>query len=68
MNDELDPLLTIEQMMDWWMVSKDWLYDAVQQNRIPYTRIGGRKLRFRKSEMIAYLKANDGGADPGGTW
>jgi excisionase family DNA binding protein len=62
-DDDMEQLLTVQQVADWWQVSKDWVYDCVQQNRIPYTRIGGRKLRFRKAEMVAYLEQMDGGID-----
>lgn len=38
-------------------VTRDWIYDRVAQRDIPHTKIG-RLLRFRKSEIDAWLEAN----------
>lgn len=60
---EFDQLLTPDEICAWFKISKDLLYDLVQQRRIPFLRVGGRQLRFRRSEMEAYLaeRHNDGG-------
>jgi excisionase family DNA binding protein len=62
-DDDLDKMLTPEELAEWWNVSKDWIWDAVQAGRIPHTRIGTRTLRFRRADMIDYLKRAEGGTD-----
>lgn len=62
-DDDLDKMLTPEELAEWWNVSKDWIWDAVQRNSIPYTRIGRRTLRFRRADMIEHLKRAEGGSN-----
>jgi excisionase family DNA binding protein len=47
-------LLTADQVCELLQVTKPWLYDVVQAGRFPHVRLG-RQLRFRPSEIEAYL-------------
>lgn len=42
-------------LADWLKLTKDYLYDQVQANQIPYHRFG-RSLRFRRSEIEQWLE------------
>lgn len=48
-------LLTPDDVCDLLKVSKDWLYDQVEADRIPYLKVG-RRLRFRPAEVGAWLR------------
>lgn len=54
----VEPLMTPEMVCTWLQINRDLLYDLVQQRKLPYLRVGGRQLRFRKSELDAYLAEN----------
>lgn len=54
----VEPLLTPEMVCTWLQVTRDLLYDLVQQKKIPYVRVGGRQLRFKKSDLERYLAEN----------
>jgi predicted DNA-binding transcriptional regulator AlpA len=56
--DELQ-LLDPDDVCALLKVTKDWLYDQVQAERIPYRRLNNRQLRFRPSEIRDYIE---------GTW
>jgi excisionase family DNA binding protein len=42
-------------LADWLQLTKDYVYDQVQANQIPYHRFG-RSLRFRRSEIEQWLE------------
>lgn len=50
--------MTPEQVCEFLQVTKDWLYDQVQQNKIPHLRLGGPhgRLRFRYEALLEYLE------------
>ena len=48
-------MLTVDELCAWFKVSKDWVYDEVEANRLPYVRLGRRYLRFRRHELERYL-------------
>jgi excisionase family DNA binding protein len=52
-----DDLITPDDVCALLKVTKDWLYDQVQARRIPHVRLG-RHLRFRRSEVLDYVRAN----------
>ena len=52
-----DELVTPDDVCDLLKVTKDRLYDQVQARRIPHIRLG-RKLRFRRAEVLAHIAAN----------
>lgn len=54
----VEPLLTPEMVCTWLQINRELLYDLVQQRKIPYLRVGGRQLRFVKSELEQYLAEN----------
>ena len=63
MTDERETLLTLDQVCEWWQVTPHWVRDMCQQGRLPHTRIGPRKLRFKLSDLNAHLELNAGGTD-----
>ena len=52
-----EELLTVEEVCAWFKVKKNWVYDEVEAGRLPHLRLGRRHLRFRRSELEAYLTA-----------
>lgn len=54
--DTLESLLTPDEVCDILKVTKPWLYDEVQAGRFPHLRLG-RRLRFRSSDLSAYIEA-----------
>jgi excisionase family DNA binding protein len=49
-------LMTPNEVCDFLKITKDWLYDQIQAERIPHIRLG-RHLRFRRSDLQQYLDA-----------
>lgn len=45
-----------EEVCDWLSVKRDWLYDAVQSNKIPHIKIG-RMLRFKRLELVEWAES-----------
>jgi excisionase family DNA binding protein len=59
-----------EAIEQWWdirsaarylSVSVAFLRKAVRQKRVPFARAGSKNLRFRKSELDEWMKANSCG-------
>jgi len=50
-----DELLTVEELCDWFKVTKDWVYDEAEAGRLPYVRLGRRHLRFRRTDLEEYI-------------
>jgi excisionase family DNA binding protein len=55
-----DTWFTVEELAAWLKLSKEWIYDSVQGNSIPYHRLG-RQLRFRLSDIEQWLKSAEHG-------
>lgn len=58
-----DELMTPEQLAEEWSVSQAWIRDHVSGRRkppLPHVWLGDQRglLRFRRSEMKAFLKCN----------
>ena len=49
-----DTLFTVESLAYYLQVSKQWVYDRVHLNEIPYMKMG-KFLRFRKSVIDKWL-------------
>ncbi len=54
-------LMTVEDLCAYLGVSKDYIYDEVRKSRLKATRLA-RQLRFRHSDVDAYVEANMAGA------
>lgn len=52
-----DKLLTVDDVCEYLVVSKDFIYDEVQQGRLRASRIA-RQLRFRPADVDAFVEAN----------
>ena len=52
-----DKLLTVEDLCEHLVVSKDFIYDEVRQGRLRASRIA-RQLRFRPADVEAFVEAN----------
>ena len=50
-------LLTVENLCEYLVVSKDFIYDEVRQGRLRASRIA-RQLRFRPADVDAFVEAN----------
>lgn len=50
-----EPLLTVQDVCDWFRVEQSWVYDEVQAERLPFVRIGRQSLRFRTAELEQFL-------------
>ncbi len=50
-----DYWLTPDELADWLKLRKDWVYDTVQADKIPFHKFG-RQLRFRHSEIQVWLQ------------
>lgn len=47
-------LLTIKEVATLLQVHPDWVYDQVNEGKMPATRLG-RNIRFRPADLDAYL-------------
>jgi excisionase family DNA binding protein len=52
-----DKLLTVDDLCDDLVVSKDFIYDEVRHGRLRASRIA-RQLRFRPTDVDAFVDAN----------
>ena len=52
--DEKEYLLTIQDMMWWFRVSRQTIYDWIEDEALPYHKIRGRR-RFRESEVKTWF-------------
>jgi excisionase family DNA binding protein len=52
-----DKLLTVDDLCEYLVVSKDFIYDEVRQGRLRAWRIA-RQLRFRPADVDAFVEAN----------
>ena len=61
--DNLDQLLTYEQVSKWLNLSVSTLTKYVHRNEIPFIKLGNRTVRFESSEVRSWLlskKIGDG--------
>lgn len=52
-----DKLLTVDDLCEYLVVSKDYVYDEVRHGRLHASRIA-RQLRFRLADVNAFVEAN----------
>lgn len=55
--DAAEKLLTVEDLCEYLVVSKDFVYDEVRHGRLRASRIA-RQLRFRPADVDAFVEAN----------
>ena len=60
-----DALLDVAQAAAFLGVPRSWIYSRVEASEcdLPHFRVG-RYLKFRASELFAYLEKNRGGPNP----
>lgn len=60
MNEQsvLPEFLSYDDLSSYLGVPKGTIYTWVHQKRIPHIRITGRLIRFRRSEVLAWLRRN----------
>ena len=56
--DAAEKLLTVDDLCEYLVVSKDFVYDEVRHGRLRASRIA-RQLRFRPADVDAFVEAND---------
>jgi excisionase family DNA binding protein len=54
-DNQLERFLTFEELANLLKLPEQTLYDWLKTRRIPYYRIGWRTIRFRASEIEAFL-------------
>ncbi|MDQ6849693.1 MAG: helix-turn-helix domain-containing protein [Actinomycetota bacterium] len=52
-----EKLLTVDDLCEYLVVSKDYVYDEVRHGRLCASRIA-RQLRFRTADVDAFVEAN----------
>ncbi len=55
--DAAGKLLTVDDLCEYLVVSKDFVYDEVWHGRLRASRIA-RQLRFRPADVDAFVEAN----------
>jgi len=55
--DAAEKLLTVDDLCEYLVVSKDFIYDEVRHGRLRASRIA-RQLRFRPADVDAFVEAN----------
>ena len=60
-----EELYTYDEVSSMLKVSKNTLYFWVAQGVIPHVRLGPRTVRFRRSELHAWLQGNGNGGRRG---
>ena len=55
----MDRLITIEELVEKLSVSKATIYAWTSRGRIPHVKVGSRLIRFRESEIIAWLDSQE---------
>lgn len=59
-NKEDDNLFTVESLAKYLSVSKQWVYEKVHSNEIPYYKVG-KYPRFRRSNIDDWLNKREKG-------
>ena len=55
--EKIETLLTVKALSEWISVSQKVIYRLVNNQKIPYIKIGGKYL-FEKEQILAWLKTN----------
>jgi excisionase family DNA binding protein len=55
--NQRDEYLTFEEGADYLNFSPSYLYKLTHQNKIPFYRPNGKKIRFKRSELNAWIEA-----------
>lgn len=55
---QMDGWMTSEQVCDWLQLRQDYLYTLVADGRIPFVKLGPRILRFRRTELEAWIESH----------
>ena len=55
--DAAEKLLTVDDLCEYLVVSRDFIYDEVRHGRLRASRIA-RQLRFRPADVDAFVEAN----------
>lgn len=56
---DLETYVTYRQLAEALGIAERTLKDWVRLGKIPYTRIGGKAIRFKKSAVAAWLKKRE---------
>lgn len=52
-------ILTVPEAADFLRMTPKALYSLIGQGDVPYVRIGGRRLRLRRSSLVAWLASQE---------
>lgn len=56
----MESFLTVSELSEILKVSEPWVYKLVRQQRIPFTRVAGKAVRFRESDIEGWLEESNG--------
>jgi excisionase family DNA binding protein len=59
-----EQLMTARELADYLGVAYDWVIDKWEAGEIPGFRLGHRTLRFRRSEIDAWMESKRRGPTP----
>lgn len=54
---QVDGWMTSDQVCEWLQLRRDYLYDLVAHDRIPYVKLG-RLLRFKRAELEEWIEGH----------
>ena len=56
--DSCDCWMTLRQASEYLAVSTNFVRKHVRLSKLPFARVGGKLLRFRKCDLDAWLESN----------
>ncbi len=57
--EDLQDLLTLEEVAAWLRVPRSWIYERTRKGQIPHLKLG-KYLRFRRNALTAWLANQEG--------
>jgi excisionase family DNA binding protein len=57
-NDNDLGLWTADDVADYLKVSRSWVYHRAESGRLPHVKVGGALLRFKPSEIRAFIETS----------
>jgi excisionase family DNA binding protein len=58
-NDDASDVLTVPEAAAYLRLNPKTLYKLIDEGRVPYVRIGERRIRMRRSSLVAWLAGQE---------